>query len=180
MGCHTWFFKPYNISKDKVRNNVINTYKRSIKFYDNMINHRDKIDLELLETYPEWTIDYGIKQKAIVERQLKIVKKGLCEIAIYNKYHTSNYNVTSYNCKKQIFYISSNDLPHDVFRIGDYPDDILFSLEETLKYLEDNDDNIYYTSTCFDKTDRNILKQEAIKQLVKFWKKYPEGMINFG
>jgi len=39
------------------------------------------------------------------------------------------------------------------------------SFDETLNYLERNDDVIYYRSTIFDKTPRAELKERAIKIL---------------
>ena len=63
---------------------------------------------------------------------------------------------------------------HDLFRTsklnanGMYPGDEIFSYEETLKWLEDNENKIYSFS--------NELKE----QLKNFWNKYPNGVINFG
>lgn len=174
MGCHTWFYKKIEVDHETVKANVADLYKREIDLYDRMISRRDEIDAELLEAYPEWTVEYGIKQKAIYERKLKNINCDLCKAAMYRRYKHGN-DLTMY-VEGKGFYITNNDLPHDTFRRGNYPDDRLFSLEETLKYLEDNDSIIYY----YDNTEREKSKTEAIERLKKFWNEYPDGMIEFG
>ena len=53
---------------------------------------------------------------------------------------------------------------HDVFREIGYPENILNSLEETLKYIKDN----------------NCIKFEFTDDRLKqFWSKYPNGKIEF-
>jgi hypothetical protein len=181
MGCHTWFYKKIEVTEDQVREDVTKYLKREIDFYDRLVNNRDGIDKDLLETYPEWTKEYGLYHKPIYERRLRIIEKGLCKLAMYYKYKSTKlggvYHFDKHTCT---MYVSTDSLPHDTFRRGGYPEDKLLSLEDTLKYLEDNDDIIYYTSTIFDKTDRNILKDKSIERLKKFWNEYPEGMIDFG
>ena len=56
---------------------------------------------------------------------------------------------------------------HDVFRIGGYPDDQLFSLEETMAFIECNKDRITFTENW----------EETLK---KFWLLHPDGKIQFG
>jgi len=85
-----------------------------------------------------------------------------------------------FDSKAKIYYVSDKELPHDTFRVDDYPEIKLFSLQETLDFLEKNDDKIRYTSSIFDKTDREVLKQRAIERLKDFWEKNPDGMIDFG
>jgi len=43
-----------------------------------------------------------------------------------------------------LFYICDNTLPHDLFRIGNYPDDELMSMDETMDFIEKNKDKIYF------------------------------------
>ncbi len=174
MGCHTWFYRKIEITIDEVRNNVINTLNRNIDFYDKMIN--GELGDKFMDAYPEWTPELGIKCKAIVERQLRMVKGGYCNVAIYNKYDHGNFKTSHYVLGKGL-YVGFNDLPHDIFRIGKYPDDKLFSFEETLKFLEDKDDRISYHG---EGTDRNQHKEKAIERLKKFWDENPNGMIDFG
>lgn len=56
---------------------------------------------------------------------------------------------------------------HDVFRKYGYPEDRLFSLEETLNYISDTKNEC----VVYDYTE-NKLKE--------FWEKYPNAMIQFG
>lgn len=181
MGCHTWFHKRIEVTEEDVRKDVVDFLKREIDHYNRLINDRDGIDEDILNAYPEWTKEFGLYYKPIYERRLRMVEKGLCKLAMYNRYKESDYNnIHKFDKSKNAMYVTTNSLPHDTFRRGGYPNDKLFSLEETLKYLEDNDGIIYYTSTIFDKTDRNILKEKSIKRLKEFWVEYPEGMIDFG
>lgn len=54
---------------------------------------------------------------------------------------------------------------HDLFRIGGYPETLLHSYDETIKFIKENDCKTYdYTN-------------EKIKE---FWNKYPNGVIDFG
>ena len=51
----------------------------------------------------------------------------------------------------------------------------LFSLEETLKYIEEKNDLIFYS---FD-DDCDNLKNQIIIKIKNHWIKYPDGMISF-
>lgn len=59
------------------------------------------------------------------------------------------------------------DTPHDLFRIGRYPDDKLLSYEQTMHFIKQNEKKM---SFCENWEDR--LKQ--------FWSKNPNGVIEFG
>jgi len=54
---------------------------------------------------------------------------------------------------------------HDLFRIGSYPETVLTSLDETLKFIENNNCQTYH---------------DTEEQLKKFFNKYPNGVIEFG
>ena len=56
---------------------------------------------------------------------------------------------------------------HDVFRKYGYPDDKLFSLDETLSYINNPENNCE-------------IYENTIERLKEFWNKYPDGMIMFG
>jgi hypothetical protein len=62
-------------------------------------------------------------------------------------------------------FISTDELPHDIFRNREYSEDCLFSLEETRQWMSEHE------CECHDQTDA---------QLAAFWKNYPDGMIAFG
>lgn len=59
------------------------------------------------------------------------------------------------------------DTPHDLFRIGGYPNDKLLSLEQALIFIEKNKDQMTFSENW---------KQH----LVEFWSKNPYGVIEFG
>ena len=90
MGCHTWFYKKLEISFEEVKKSVIKRIEKEIEFNNDLIYNRDNIVSDLLEAYPEWTVETGIYWKSIFERQLRMIKSGFCEKAICNKY--SDYN----------------------------------------------------------------------------------------
>jgi hypothetical protein len=160
MGCHTWFYKKINHSYNEVKENVINKLNKSLQFYDRMCD--GLLDPDLMEAYPEWTPKYGFKYKSIIERQIQIVTKDLCKRAIYNRY-TSNNNLTVYvngNLYEETDY-------HDIFRKYNYPEDHLYSLQETLDYIQKYKDEI----TIYDWT---------FNRLEQFWNQHPNGLIKFG
>jgi hypothetical protein len=164
MGCHTWFYKKIapQPTYNEVKENVLKHLKKNIDFYDRMII--GDIDADLLEAYPEWTAEYGIKYKSILERQIKFVEKDLCYNALYNRYNSDITSKLTINING-ILYIETDY--HDVFRKYNYPTDKLFSLKETLEYIEKYKDEIYIYEDTFE-----ILEQ--------FWLEYPDGVIKFG
>ena len=52
---------------------------------------------------------------------------------------------------------------HNLFRVSGYPEDILFSLEETKAFIS-----------------KNNIEKVFWEDLVEFWQVYPDGMILFG
>lgn len=62
---------------------------------------------------------------------------------------------------------TDNSLPHDMFRLGGYPEDVLTSFEETMKYIEERKDKMSFTDNWETK-------------LKKFWDENPNGFIEFG
>lgn len=62
------------------------------------------------------------------------------------------------------------DTPHDVFRFSTQEDIYLLSLEQTLNFLEDNEDKIDFYGD----------KSYVIKKITQFWKEFPDGVIEFG
>lgn len=172
MGCHTWFYKKVDVNYEEVKAEVIYHYEEEISLLDKMINDRESLDKDILDAYPEFTIEYGLKNKPIAERKLSIIRKNLCKEAVCRRYRHDD-KLTDYVTGKG-FYITTDDLYHDLFRIGNYPVDKLFSLEETLDFIEKNKDKIH--SFYFNKIQNKDFKQ----QLEDFWQKYPDGMIDFG
>jgi hypothetical protein len=118
----------------------------------------------MFESYPEWTIEFITTWRDTDTRRVRMIDADLCKQAVMNKF-------CMYGDKLTEFYngnlYDDVDGYHDIFRKYGYPEDRLFSLEETLEYINDpkNDCDTY------DKT---------IELLTKFWFEYPDGMITFG
>lgn len=173
MGCHTWFYKKIDIDYETIKRKVAENFEKDIKFMNKLINKRDSIDADLLTSYPEWTAEYAIRTKSIIERKLSIINKNLCKIAVCNRY-SHNDNLTIF-IKDKGFFAYTKDLPHDIFRIGNYPKDKLFSLKDTVKFIENHKEDIYFYDNLY-----GISKTEYMKKINDFWDKNPDGMIDFG
>lgn len=166
MGCHTWFYKkvetpPYEEMKEV----IIQIYKRSISEMTGWIDNPqgDKY-LEILSAYPNWTIEYITNFRNADIRRLQMIEKDLCKVAVINKYCTCNSEIMEYI--NGSLYVDLDDY-HDVFRKYGYPKDRLFSLDETLAYIENP------VNEC-------VTFYNTIEILTDFWTKHPNGMITFG
>lgn len=74
---------------------------------------------------------------------------------------------TSYECINKVIYCDNGSMPRDLFRAYGYPENQLFSLAETLAFLDDP------KNEC-------IEGHNAREKLADFWKKFPESVIRFG
>jgi hypothetical protein len=163
MGCHTWFYRKEERSIEEARKKFIAEQKDMIKSWGLML-YNPLDDCRVAYDWSDVDISNSID---VTERRIRMVEKGLCNVAVFN-HQPSNDGQHLYINEK--FYTCDDEMPHDTFRIGGYPETKLFSLEETLKFLEDNDGKIDYWMT----------KEETIEKLKEFWTKYPDGMIEFG
>ena len=166
MGCHTWFYKKIKgPTKQEAAVYVEAQLKKEIEFYDRLINDRGSFDEELLETYHEWTPEYGESRKSDMNVLISKIQSGFfTEDWIFEMYLASKMSVSRY-VPKRGWFISSDELPHDLFRIHNYPEDTLHSLSETLAFIKE------HGCTTYEWTD---------KKLKEFWVKHPDGMIDFG
>jgi hypothetical protein len=172
MGCHTWFHKKINVTYEQAKKFLIKIYKNEITLYQTWIdNPNDEYYVDLLEDYPEYDINYCIKQCDIIKRKLRLVEGGYCKEAVMNKYDRGIANHVTY-VKGKGHYQSLDWC--DTFRIPGYPEDILFSLEETLDFIEKNKSLIYYYH------QNDVTGKDWKEQLEEYWKEYPDGMIDFG
>jgi len=174
MGCHTWFYKRVDRTIEEARAKYIANLEESIVDFTKILNDPND-ECRLAYEWDNELIQHSID---IWNRQLRMVKSNLCNVAVFNK--QPNDDGRLYQYENGNLYCYNDDLPHDIFRIGEYPEDKLFSLDETLKYLEDHSDKIHYASTIFEKKSEVVLKRKAIEELKKFWEEYPDGMIEFG
>jgi len=92
-----------------------------------------------------------------------MVENNFCQIAVWN--HQNDKYLTEYIEGKGL-YIEDTGF-HDVFRKYGYPENKLFSLKETLEYINNPENN------C-------TIYENTIERLEDFWINYPDGFIEFG
>ena len=172
MGCHTWFYKKIDVTYEEAKFHLIKVYTDEIELLQKWVdNPLDEDYLEMLEFYPEYTFDFIFHNLEVYKRKLRMVENGYCKEAVMNKYSDGTFKVHHYIKNKGMY--KSLDWC-DIFRIGNYPTDKLFSLEETLDFIERNKDNIYGYHY------NDVSKKDWKEQLEDYWKEYPDGMIDFG
>lgn len=170
MGCHTWCYRKIEVSYEEAKEKVLEVYKESFKTYLNWINNPlDMEYLNLLSVYPEYTYDYIYEQNEITFRKIGIIEKGLCKEAVMHKFAQYSEEIMEYIPGKGM-YVEVGGY-HDLFRKYGYPEDKLFSLQESLDYINNPDNK------CDIYDDGNY---STVKYLNEFWSKYPDGMIDFG
>jgi hypothetical protein len=159
MGCHTWFYKKVERSIEEARQKWIEVKKDWIERWKEICNDPNaecRFIFEWSQEYCDWSL-------SLYERQLRMVEKGLCNMAVMNQQPEDEEG--SYEFVDNILYCNSNNLPHNIFRISGYPEDKLHSIMETMRFCVKN--NIKLT-------------KEQKYQLQKFWFENPEGLITFG
>ena len=158
MGCHTWAYKKVERTQEEAKQSCLLKLKNSEKLNLNILKDRNYNGID----WSEWSEENLIWHNKIIKRQIKMVENNFCKRAVWN--HQNDKELTEYVDGKG-FYIEIGF--HDMFRKYGYPDDRLFSLQETLNYINNPKNNC----TVYDDT---------IERLNKFWAKYPDGFIEFG
>lgn len=152
MGCHTWCYIPENITEEQVRESAQKYLNFWILRWKMHLNNKD---------YRFFTKEEIIKLVATYERFMIFFDKRLFKIkTLYENFQLGD-ELRRYRDNK--FYIEEDT--HDIFRVGNYPEDILYSVEETLEFC---------------KTRDKELTTEEYKKVDDFFTKYPEGIILFG
>ena len=166
MGCHTWFYKKIDVTYDTAKKSLIKSLNEDIETLTRWRDNPTGDDLAFLKQYyVDFTWDSLNNDIDIRKRKLKFVEGGYCKVAVMNKY-ADGLSIIHY--EKERGHFKAIREYHDIFRIGNYPKDKLFSLEETLEFIEKNRDNIHF---CND---------DYKQYLENFWKDHPYGMIDFG
>jgi len=163
MGCHTWYCKRRERSVERAREFAIDNMTRQVK------SAKDG-QVDTVNAHPN--IDY-VHWQAWAERCLRMLKKGMLSDAMWRLQPERH----SY-LRDGVYWVVVDDF-HNGFRTK-YNETWLFSLEETLKFIEDNDADIYYTDVWNDETPREVLKERKLRRVHEFWEKYPNGSIHFG
>lgn len=157
MGCHTWCAYKIERSIEEARRLFINKQEKFINDCKRMV--ADPKD-ECRVNYG-WTQEYMEHSLNIFERQLRMVKQGLCNVAVMNKQPEHSYYIEGKG-----FFINSEEFGNQ-FRIRNYPEDQIFSKEECLQFIEKNKDKIE-------------LHDKTYEWLNEFWDRYPDGYMHFG
>jgi hypothetical protein len=172
MGCHTWFHTKSDPqpSYEEVREKLIKLFQQEKDWYFAHANGTIfEEDAWLFEGKDQKESEYFAK---VMDRYIRRLENRTCKIATMRRvWMIGNF----YYCEKNGQIYSEVDKHHDLFRIGGYPNDELLSFEETLKFIEDNEDRI-----AFGPMPTDYGKNEVIRRLQLFWDEFPEGMIRFG
>ena len=184
MGCHTWFYRKLNPqpTQDEIRESVIKDYDYVLQCF---LRYRDVVtgveknpreeDLDCLESYPEWKdlreIEYTIK---LYSRLLQKIKLGKAEKAIRKRYSECVPIGGVIRLFRDEYYHNRDEnrelIMHDIFRVSNYPPDVLTSYDDFVKFFEDPEKNCYWDGK----------KSEVYDKIKSFFTRYPDGIIDFG
>lgn len=169
MGCHTWVYLEYNMDNlEEDRNKAIK------KLQDKKNNHIMRHDLE-------WTRKqfYDLKRyyyKTLHQLQSGCKSRNIIELILLKGYISPIF----YKGKYYKYYSKIGD---DLFRVSDYPIDILDSYEETIifikKYLKEKPEKLYSSNIGEALDNINFLNEIEVK-MKEFWDSYPNAIIKFG
>lgn len=173
MGCHTWFHRKIERTQEEAKENCLQGLRKSLESWTEATYNviYDENDVFVMPhpsntirfNYPEWTQEYCEHVLAVIKRQIRMVENNLCQRAVWN--HQDDKRMTEYIDGKGL-YIEDTGY-HDVFRKHGYPNIKLFSLEETLEYIN-NPEN------------KCIIYDWTMDDLKEFWSKYTDAFIDFG
>jgi hypothetical protein len=177
MGCHTWFYKKLKTPSNEVMYKAIKDYfDRGISLNYKLAYDRDSLDPtwhSIWESIPpnvesyESNILHYVKSFGALEDKKEDVEWLMAK---YASIHHDNDNIGNvvFIEGRGLYHEPKDDrLPHDLFRVWDYPEDMLFSYEESIQYI--NNPNI-----------KCEIYENTFEDLKEFWDTYPDGMICFG
>jgi len=174
MGCHTWFYKKLETPSNEVMYKAIKSYfDEGISFNYKLAYDRDSIE-PIFKDFEEYTPLFGkryilqyVKEFGALEDKKEDTEWLMEKYASIVHDDDSIGSVIFVEGKGLFHEPRDNRLPHDLFRVRNYPEDMLFSFEETIDYIYNPKVNCEtYEWTIFN--------------LKKFWDEYPDGMIRFG
>jgi hypothetical protein len=160
LGCHTWFYRKVERTYEEARDIWLNWNQRNIKRWEE-ITHDPEDEFRKFYELSQEECDHTL---AVLKRKQRIVEKGLCRRAIF-KNQPDDLEGKLYKLVGENLYCTNDDLPGNIFRVGNYPEDKLFSMEDTARFCR----------------EKNIeLTREQLLRLNIFWEAHPDGMICFG
>lgn len=175
MGCHTWFSVPYKTDKEEI-----------LKLAQHWLNKADHVSVGHKKMY-----QYAIENEII---------EPVCELASYETDSShdvetewilykdiKNYSIEKYNlendttidkyddeaCKKANIEYYSNEP-----RIGGYPDVIVKSYKEMVKFMETGFTDAEGKHHAFRYEENR--KEAFMEGIKKFFINHPKGIISFG
>lgn len=179
MGCHTWHWKRLDVTNEQAHRLAREAVeKMRTKTRDFLVKQLARGDESC--SLEEWD--------AYCEQSSQAVEAGdwpqVAELAT---------SVLPGNCREHrgVFYQdisrrygqpAEEYAEHDSFRVGHYPNKRLFSLKQTLKYIQALKRTGCYVGIWQDNDP--VAYHEPYpgthKRLREFWSRYPDGMITFG
>lgn len=163
MGCHTWFKTKSKYDVEDCRRMWLIQQEKLIEDWERIVE--DPSHPFRLNTQYDHNDLLSVVE--LMKRQYRMVKNKNIKFAFIRDLEETDEG-DLYEYRDGIIYVVKNDAPHDLFRVGDYPETKLFSLEQTLDFIESYEEGRIYK---WDST---------IPQLKDFWQKNPIGMIEFG
>ena len=163
MGCHTWFYKKV----DRTLEEAIKLAREKISADIELLKQAKNLEYEgsitVLNSFIE-NIDKGIYifKAPLYYDSGWLEPTGEEEEEVTNIWEHQPESLCEF-IEGKGFYVECGDF-HDIFRVGMYPEDKLFSKQECLDFVESK----YIKLTT-----------DQLEELNAFWNKYPEGMIEF-
>lgn len=154
MGCHTWFYRKIERTQEEAKQSALNKLIRAKDLNWKIFLDRNYKGLD----WSHFSDEELLHHNELCDRQIRMINKDLCQRAVWNR--QEDETLTLYVDGKGLFIEVEY---HDLFRIGGYPEDKLFSLEETRNFIK-----------------RNNIEDVYWDLLEKFWIEYPNGLIKFG
>jgi cobalamin biosynthesis Mg chelatase CobN len=154
MGSHTWFYRKLkDVNREILITDIIEQTNKLIPEFENSSNPDDQ--------------DYANWLKAL----RKSVKQNVNNLTVLPDKLLEDYYLIAYSgivrFHNNALYVTDGVRYHDLFRRLDYPDDVITSYEDAIKYIENpNNEVVQVVDNCYD-----LLKQ--------FWTEFPDGIIAF-
>lgn len=177
MGCHTWYYTKSPLTYADAKRSVIDNYTSEINSYQSYLDGTaDAITTKIVEDTKKSWFRYYNKPMDIeryissYKRKIRLIEKGLCKNAVCERFtNTDTNDSVKWHAPTQTFYWDRNVKYHDVWRCYGYPDDKLFSWNETKTFIRNNIDKCKFGDFI-----------RTIRYIKKFWDDFPDGMICFG
>ncbi len=171
MGCHTWMKTKSKYSIEDIRQLWVEQQQDWVNKWATYTIDKDHEDRKKGGAFDHLSQEDFERHLLIYERQLRMVKNGNIKSAFVNHLHKDTDEGELYLVHNGVVYCETKDTPSNIFRVGNYPDDILLSMEDTMRFIMENKERIYYYSDKF---------ESVIKELEEFWENNPIGLIEFG